>query len=408
VDSDSPVVLPQADTAVAQRAAFTTNDLPTVTHPCRKTACILGGIAGNLGLAGIIMLMVSGTNPAALAIGIITLLASGTIGIVALCMEFGSTYNRDNIRTLCTFCQEHHPREFERFIASPEFAEIATRDAGGCWSARQDGKDFNVLDVLVNWVTNSEVFLREERVGALNRLQTHTGTCATPCVSEKIIQICVKAGAIAPFQRALYSMDWRYHERSPSTINEAVKQIVNIICSIPSMPTSAQKEFLKDAYCEKALRHCLTDKDIASALLSEIERLEPSERLELLSPTNAGGSSLAMYIAESSKLQSLVPKLFSLIKEPKDLLSMLKYVGAKGNTFGTIICMCNSSSMAIYFLKYISKFSVEDRIEILSHRNADRWNIHNMIVKRHKNPRVSAAFFECLRDMNNDQWEECM
>jgi hypothetical protein len=167
MDSGSRITSTANKTAADQSTGFTTKDLPTVTHPCRKTACILGGITGNLGLAGVIMIVMGGPNPATLTIGIITLFAAGIIGIVALCKEFNSTYNQDNIRMLCTFCQEHHPKEFEQFIGSSKFAEIATRDAGGCWSAKQDRKDSDVLDSLVDWVATSGIFSPEETREAL-------------------------------------------------------------------------------------------------------------------------------------------------------------------------------------------------------------------------------------------------
>jgi hypothetical protein len=87
---------------------------------------------------------------------------------------------------------------------------------------------------------------------------------------------------------------------------------------------------------------------------------------------------------------------------------MLRHATNNGNTFGLFICGCNTPSAAMDFLKYVSKLKVEERVEILSHRNDDRKNIHSMIVEFQKDTRVSAAFFECFEGMTSDQRARCV
>jgi hypothetical protein len=188
----------------------------------------------------------------------------------------------------------------------------------------------------------------------------------------------------------------------------ALKLYSPIILSIPSMSKLELEEFLQNPNRYDALYPCLADGNTASILLTKIEELEPIARRELLTRVSANGHTLAGYIAEKCRLPGLVPKLFNLVGKDADLLSMFKHVPENGNAFGLVICGWNSASTAIDFLKYISKFPANERVEILSHRNVDRKNIHNVIIEHHKDPNVSAAFFECLEGMTPDQRARCM
>jgi hypothetical protein len=224
-------------------------------------------------------------------------------------------------------------------------------------------------------------------------------------VSEKVVQICAKAGAIAPFQRALESIYWRPGNGHNAKIDKELKQIM---CSIPLMPELWHGKFLRNDHCRYELRQCLANDTIALELLHEVEKLDLDKRLKLLNQTDAYGATFAEHMAEKCRIPDLVPRLFALIKDPKDLSSMLKHVANNGNTFGLIICGWNNPSAAIDFLKYVSGLSVEERVEILSQRNDDRKNIYSMIVEFKKNTRVGAAFIECLEKMTPDQRARCM
>jgi hypothetical protein len=112
-------------------------------------------------------------------------------------------------------------------------------------------------------------------------------------------------------------------------------------------------------------------------------------------------------MATESKLLDLMQGLFNLYENNENLLSALVRKTNYGNTIGTIVCGWGSPRHVIDFLNRLPTLSIEERVEILSHRNDTHENMHARIVAYQKDPNVNAAFIKCLCGMNPDQEARC-
>ncbi|MDR2677595.1 MAG: hypothetical protein LBB26_03470 [Puniceicoccales bacterium] len=319
--------VPTGKTSVEVQSSSTSKTLQTITHPCRGVATTLGIITGGLTAAGCVVIALGSGIPPFLAIGVLMLLAAGGIGIVALSTASGSTDTWDNIRTLCTLCKEHHREAFEEFIGSPKFVEVAKRDAGGCWSAKQDRKDSDVLNLLVTWIATSEVFTPTERTKILNELRTHDSGMRQR-VSKEVVKTCAKVGAVEPFKNALRSICWfdtsdpytrRHYTRENNIIKIKIRSIVQVI---PLMPEFAQKDIIKQLSMVNGVwQYCLSAHNVASKLFERIEKLDPPARWQLLSLEDGYGATLVHQLGAYSKAPGLVPKLFKLLGDKESILA---------------------------------------------------------------------------------------
>jgi hypothetical protein len=153
---------------------------------------------------------------------------------------------------------------------------------------------------------------------------------------------------------------------------------------------------------------CFESEQITAVFFNEIDKLDKDKQEELLSLPIGNGYTVAMLLAEKSRLPNLTNRLLDIYGNGKDLLQALMCRADDGATLGLALCKSGYAWQASDLLTYISKLNVNDRVSILSHRDNAGNNIHSAMARYAYSNEGYLAFLRCLSGMTEDQQARCI